>query len=122
MSVTVNLNVAGLMSRIPVAVTLTDGATPALDASLGDVFRLTAAGNRTIAVPTNPSDGQRIEIQHYASGADRTLSLNTGTGGFRFGTDITGLTATTSGKWDKIGAEYVLADNKWDVIGYSKGY
>jgi hypothetical protein len=101
---------------------LSDGATPALDASLGNVFTLSAAGNRTIAVPTNPTSGQKIIIQHYASGADRTLSLNTGAGGFRYGTDITGLTATTSGKTDYIGAIYNATDSKWDVVAYVKGY
>lgn len=103
-------------------ITLTDGATPALDAALGNHFRLTAAGNRTIAVPTNPTDGQKIIIEHIASGADRTLALNTGTGGFAYGSDITGLSATVSGKHDFIGAVYNSAVNKWHVIAYVKGY
>ena len=101
---------------------LTDGATPALDASLGNTFILVAAGNRTIAVPTGAASGKRILIGHKASGADRTLDLNTGAGGFRFGTDITGLTATTSGKTDYIGCIYNATDNKWDVIAVVKGY
>lgn len=103
-------------------VTLTDGATPALDASLGNVFVLTAAGNRTIAVPTNAISGQEIIIAHIASGANRTLALNTGAGGFRFGTDITGLTATTSGLTDYIKCIYNATASKWDVIAYVKGY
>lgn len=102
--------------------TLTDGATPALDASLGNHFLLTAAGDRTIAVPSNPTSGQKITIAHKASGANRTLALNTGTGGFRFGTDITALTATTSALTDYIGAIYNSADNKWDVVSYVKGF
>lgn len=103
-------------------VTLSDGATPALDASLGNTFLLTAAGDRTIAVPTNPTSGQKITIAHKASGGARTLSLNTGAGGFRFGTDITGLTSTTSGLTDYIGAIYNSADSKWDVVSYVKGF
>lgn len=103
-------------------VTLSDGATPALDASLGNTFLLTAAGDRTIAVPTNPISGQKITIVHKASGGARTLSLNTGAGGFRFGTDITALTSTTSGLTDYIGAIYNAADNKWDVVSYVKGF
>lgn len=102
--------------------TLTDGATPALDASLGTVFKLTAAGDRTIAVPSNPISTQFIIIQHLASGGARTLALNTGAGGFRFGSDVTGLTQTASGKTDYIGCIYNLADTKWDVISYVKGY
>lgn len=106
----------------PKVVTLADGSTPALDASLGDIFILLAAGNRTIAVPTNPKNGQKIVIRHEASGANRTLALNSGTGGFRFGTDVTGLTATTSGKIDYIGCIYNETDNKWDVVGVAKGF
>ena len=101
---------------------LADGATPALDASLGNTFTLTAAGNRTIAVPTNAVDGQKIVIVHTASGAARTLALNTGAGGFRFGTDITALTETASGKIDYIGAIYNGTASFWDVVSYSKGY
>lgn len=103
-------------------VALTDGATPALNAKLGSLFTLTAAGDRTIAVPSNPTDGQRIIIAHTASGANRTLALNTGAGGFRFGTTITGLTATTSGTTDYIECVYNSTDSKWDVISYVKGY
>jgi len=103
-------------------VTLTDGATPALNAALGGTFLLTAAGNRTIGIPTNPVSGQKIVIAHLASGADRTLALNTGTGGFRFGTDIASLTATTSSKTDYIGAIYSAASDKWDVVAYIKGF
>lgn len=103
-------------------VALADGATPALDASLASVFTLTAEGNRTIGIPSNPTTGQKIIIAHTASGADRTLALNSGTGGFRFGTDITALTATVDGKTDYIGAIYNLAADKWDVISYIKGF
>lgn len=107
---------------VPLVVTLVDGATPALDASLGETFKLTAAGNRTIAVPSNPTDGQEITIEHVASGGARTLALNTGTGGFAFGTDITALSATGSGLTDFIRAKYSSTANKWRVLAYIKGF
>jgi hypothetical protein len=104
-------------------VALTDGANVAIDASLGSVFTLTAGGNRTILAPTNATSGQKIIIRHLASGADRTLSLTTGSAGaFRFGTDITALTATTSAKTDYIGCVYNAADSRWDVVAVSKGF
>lgn len=111
--------------RVPgeaLVVTLTDGATPALDAALGNHFILTAAGDRTIAVPTNAVSGKRIVIEHRASGADRTLALNSGAGGFRFGTDVTALTITTSAKSDYIGCIYNSTSSYWDVVAYVKGY
>lgn len=103
----------------PGVVTLTDGATVALDASLGSVFDLTAVGNRTLSNPTNATSGQRIVIRHKASGADRTLTLGTA---FRFGTDLAALTATTNAKTDYIGCVYHGTDSKWDVVGYMKGF
>ena len=103
-------------------VTLTDAASVALDASLGNTFRLVAGGDRTIQAPSNPINGQKIIIQHYASGGARTLTLTTGAGGFRFGTDITSLAATSSGKTDYIGAIYNADDSRWDVIAVVTGY
>ena len=106
----------------PRVVALTDGATPALDASLGNIFTLSAGGNRTIAVPSNPTSGQKIIIIHHANGAARTLALNTGAGGFAYGEDVTALTATTSGKRDYIGCVYNATSEKWHVVAVSKGY
>jgi hypothetical protein len=103
-------------------VTLVDGATPALNASLGNIFYLDASGNRTIAVPSNPTSGQKIIIRHYANGADRTLSLNTSAGGFRFGSDITSITATISGTMDYIGCIWNEIDSFWDVVSVIKGF
>lgn len=103
-------------------VTLTDGATIAMDASTGVTFLITATGNRTLLAPSNPSTGEVKRIAHTASGADRTLSLTTGAGGFRFGAEITALTATTSGTTDYIGILYNLADDRWDVVSYMKGF
>jgi|GEM_PF-1914444 len=101
---------------------LTDGANIATDASLGNVFTVTIGGDRTLDAPTNAASGQKAIWRIKASGANRTLTLATGTGGFRFGTDITSLTATTQDKTDYIGAIYHATDNKWDVIAYTKGF
>jgi len=121
---------AKLASTIPAStflpaggVVLTDGASVPLDASLrASYYRLVAAGNRTINAPTSPSDGQKIIIQHVASGAARTLTLSALAGGFRFGSDIPGLTPTLSGLTDYIGAIYNGAAGVWDVIAYTKGF
>jgi hypothetical protein len=104
-------------------VTLTDGATPALDASAGDVFYLAAGGDRTIAVPTNsPASGKTkvIVIAHHAVSADRTVALNAGAGGFRLG--AWAITATVSGKTDYITALWNAVDSFYDVTGIAKGY
>ncbi len=104
-------------------VTLIDGATVALDVRLGNIFILTALGDRTLLVPTNPKTNYRIIIKHKASGGGRTLTLTTGSAGaFRFGTTISGLSATTSGLTDYIECLYNAADDRWDVVDYIKGF
>lgn len=108
----------------PASDALTDGATVSLDSSLGRLFTLSAAGNRTIAAPTgSPVNGQEIVIAHLASGGARTLSLTTGsTGAFAFGTTITALSSTTSGATDYITCVYSSSAQRWRVTQYVKGF
>src|SRR5271154_7003339 len=47
----------------PAVVNLTDATTIAVDASLGNDFRVTIGGNRTMGDPANPSNGQEIIFQ-----------------------------------------------------------
>ena len=105
-------------------VALTDGASIAVDASLGNHFRVTLGGNRTIAVPSNPTDGQKIifELIQDATGT-RTITFTGGAGGFAYGTDITGVTlTTTANKRDFVGAVYNSTANLWYIIAFTKGY
>ena len=107
------------------AVPLIDGATVSVDAAAGNVFDLVTVGNRTILAPNNPpvdaNRAQKMIIRHRASGGNRTLSLTGGVAGFRFGSTITGLTATVSGTTDYIGSIYNQAFSTWDVVAYAKG-
>lgn len=103
-------------------VVLTDGATVPINSSLGTNFYLNAAGNRTILVPSNPVNGRKMIIRHYASGGARTLTLTTSAGGFRFGTSPASLSATSSGKSDYIGCKWNEIDGYWDVVAYAQGY
>ena len=104
---------------------LTDAATIALDASLANHFRVTLAGNRTLGVPTNPVDGQRImiEVIQDATGS-RTLTLTTGSNGaFAYGADITTITLSTAANArDFIGAVYNATAQRWYVVAFVKGY
>lgn len=100
-------------------VTLTDGVTVSVDARKGCVFDLSIGGNRTLGNPSNAVSGQPFLFRVKASGADRTLTLDTK---FRFGTDLTALSATTNAKTDFIGAVYNSTDDRFDVVGYTKGF
>lgn len=105
----------------PPPVTLTDAATIATNASLGNSFRVTLGGNRTLGNPTNPTDGQRIiwELIQDATGS-RTITLGSA---FALGTDISSITlTTTASKRDFLGAVYNSAASKWYVIAFTRGY
>jgi hypothetical protein len=102
-------------------IALTDASTIATDASLGNYFRVTLAGNRTLGNPTNPIDGQKAvwELIQDATGT-RTITLGTA---FALGTTITAVTlTTTASKRDFMGAVYNSTAAKWFVIALSKGY
>jgi hypothetical protein len=102
-------------------VALTDGATINTDASLGHLFTVTLGGNRTMANPTNPTSGQKIiyRLKQDATGS-RTITWGAA---FRFGTDVTSPTlTTTASKTDYVGFIYNAADSKWDCVAVSRGY
>lgn len=104
----------GVKSR---AVTLTDGATINLDCAAGSYHRVTLGGNRTLAAPTNPADGQLLTVEVIQDGTgSRTLSFNAA---FVFGTITNALTATAA-KRDIFQFIYNLAAAKFYVTGASK--
>ena len=102
-------------------VTLTDASTIATDASMANHFRVTLTGNRTLGNPTNAADGQTViwELIQDATGS-RTITLGSA---FRFGTDISGVTLTTTpSKRDYLGAMYNSAAEQWHVILFARGF
>ncbi|GAB2964462.1 hypothetical protein [Saccharothrix stipae] len=102
-------------------VTLTDAATITTDASVANVFRVTLAGNRTLANPTNPVDGQRLtwEFTQDATGG-RTITLGNA---FVFGADLPAVTLSTApAATDVLGAQYHAASGKWRVLALAKGF
>ena len=107
---------------LPPAV-LADAANIATNAAVGDYFRVTMAGNRTLDAPTNPSDGQRALWEITASGADLTLTLATGAAGaFKFGTNITTVPTIASGTTTFLGAVYRAASQRWHVLAVGSGH
>lgn len=102
-------------------VALTDGATIATNAALGNVFTVTLGGNRTLSNPTNPTSGQKIVYRVTQDGTgSRTLSFGTA---FRFSTDVPSPTlSTAAGATDYLGFIYNAAASKWDCLAVSRGY
>src|SRR3989338_7155504 len=89
-------------------VALTDAATIATDASLGNTFYVECAAGRTFGVPTNPTDGQKgVWRWKNATAGAITTTLTTGSAGaFRFGPTISSISATPAGTTDYVGAIY----------------
>lgn len=101
----------------PDVATLTDGATVNTDASLARLFRLTAAGDRTLAAPTNAVDGMYRIWEITASAAQRAITLATGSSGtFELTIGISSPITIASGKTHFIGAVYSSARSRWTVI------
>lgn len=103
-------------------ISLTDAATVVINADLSDYFSLTSSFSRTIGVPTNPADGQPMNIRFKNSAATaQTLTLTTGSAdSFAFTDVVTTLTATPAGKVDIIQAVYDFLARRWLVTGYVK--
>lgn len=104
-----------------VAVVLPDQAIIATDCSLGNRFRVTLGGNRTLGNPIGMTDGQSViwEIIQDAVG-NRTLTLDTS---FVLGADIVAVTLSTSaGKRDFIGAIWNATAGRWSVVALARGY
>lgn len=114
-------NPSWALPDMPVVSTLTDAATIATDASLGNVFTVTLGGNRTMGAPTNPTDKQVIHYEITQDGTgSRTLAWNAI---FRFTTDIASPTlSTAAGTLDRVAFRYHAGATKWDVLAISKGY
>lgn len=105
----------------PSVVNLSDAATIELDASLGNDFRVTLNGNRTMALPANPTDGQKIVLQvTQGSGGSFTLSWN---GGYEFSTSLPQpALSTTAGQTDLLGFIYNADKSKWLLAAFVSGF
>lgn len=116
------LTLGATLQQAPIAIT--DAAGAVIDASLGNLFSWVAAADRTAGTTTNAVAGQKLILCFNASGGARTLTLPTATtGDFAFGSDITSLTQTASGKTDVIGCIYnTVKANRWAVVAVIKGF
>lgn len=106
---------------VTVSTTLSDAATVATNAALGNHFRVTLGGNRTLGNPTNPTDGQVCTWEIIQDGTgSRTLALDTQ---FTLGTTVSSTTlSTTAAKRDFLTARYNSTATKWYVVGFAAGY
>lgn len=105
----------------PAVVKLTDAATIAVDASLGNDFRATIAGNRTMGNPANPADGQQIIFQiTQGTGGSNTITWDSG---YEFSTGLPQPTlSTAAGKIDLLGFVYNAGKGSWLLAAFVNGF
>ena len=105
----------------PAVVNLTDAVTIAVDASLGNDFRLTIAGNRAMGNPANPSNGQQIIFQvTQGSGGSFTLSWGSS---YEFSADLPQPSlSTAAGQTDLLGFVYNAAKGSWLLAAFVNGF
>ena len=105
----------------PAVVTLTDAATITVNAALGNDFRVTLGGNRTLGAPSNPVDGQRVDFMVTQDGTgSRTLAYNAA---YEFSTSVPSPTlSTTASVTDILSFIYNSAKGKWLYTGGILGF
>jgi hypothetical protein len=105
----------------PAVVHLTDAATIAVDASVGNDFRVTIAGNRTMSTPSNPANGEQIIFQiTQGTGAPYTLSWASG---YEFSAALPAPTLSSSaGQTDLLGFVYNSSTGTWLFAAYLNGF
>ena len=105
----------------PAVVTLTDADTIAVDASLGNDFRVTLGGNRTMGTPANASNGQQIIFQ-VTQGSAGPFTI-TWSSGYEFSADIPKPTLSTgAGQTDLLGFIYNAAKGTWLLAAFVDGF
>ena len=111
----------GSGAMAPAVVSLTDAATIAVDASLGNDFRVTIAASRTMGNPANPTDGQKITFQ-ITQGAAGSATI-TWSSSYEFSDGLPQPTlSTTAGQTDLLGFIYNAAKGKWLLAAFVNGF
>ena len=105
----------------PAVVVLTDAATITVNASLGNDFRVTIGGDRTMGTPANPADGQKIVFQ-VTQGPDGPFTLSW-TSGYQFSAGLPQPTLSTSaGQTDLLSFVYNAAKGTWLCAAFVGGF
>jgi hypothetical protein len=104
----------------PAVVLLSDAATIGVNASLGNDFRVTIKGDRTIANPTGGVDGQRITF-HVTQGAGAPFTLSWGSQ-YKFGAAGGPTLSASAGNTDVLGFIYNQTLASWLCVGAALGF
>ena len=106
---------------VPAVVNLVDAPTIAVDASLGNDFRVTIGGNRTMGNPVHASDGMQAIFQiTQGAGGPFTMSWSDG---YQFSSDLPQPSLSTgAGQTDLLGFFYDAATGTWLLAAFINGF
>lgn len=118
-TLTGTVTVQGRQVITPDVVTLSSGHA-AIDASLGNLFDISATASFTLDNPTNPTDGQVIHLRITQDGTGgRLITLGTA---WNAGPNTGFTLSTVANKRDHLIAQYHAGSSKWDITGFQKGF
>jgi hypothetical protein len=104
----------------PAVITLVDAASITVNARLGNDFRVTLGGNRTLANPTGGVDGQRITFTiTQGRGAPHRVTWSSQ---YKFGAASTPALSIHAGNTDVIGFIYNQSLGSWLCVGVALGF
>jgi hypothetical protein len=110
----------GTQSVTSGVVALTFSSTLAVNAALGNHFRVTMTANMTVSAPSNPVDGQKVTFELIQDGTgSRTVTWNAA---FDFGAVGAPTLTTTASKRDVVGFVYSGSLSKWLCAGSALGF
>jgi hypothetical protein len=105
----------------PTVVALRDAPTITVDASLGNDFRVTIAGNRTMGNPSHPMDGQHI-LLHITQGAGAPFTIAWASH-YEFSAGLRLPDPSTAvGQTDLFAFIYNATKGKWLLVAYVIGF
>ena len=112
---------AQLPAVAPSVVFLVDAPTISVDASLGNDFRVTIAGNRTMGNPSNAVNGQQVIFQ-VTQGAGGSYAV-TWSDSYDFSTGLPlPVLSTTAGETDLLGFIYNGVRGQWLLAAFVNGF
>jgi len=105
----------------PAVVVLPDAATIAVDASMGNDFRVTIGGNRAMGDPSNPVDGQKMVVQ-ITQGNGGPFAITWGSS-YEFSVGLPQpVLSTEAGQTDLLAFIYNAAKNRWLLAAFVNGF
>jgi hypothetical protein len=105
----------------PAVVFLTDASTIAVDASLGDDYRVTISGSCVMGTPSNAANGQQIIFQITQGSAGGAVV--TWDSGYEFSASLPQpALSTTAGQTDLLGFVYNAGKGTWLLAAFINGF